>query len=323
MEFDFQSGIKKSFMIPNKSNKGLALHSLKKHPEKDIVVGSQFINTQIFKLDLKTGESASSLHKIYSKCGQINCSETVGDKYYMGIYGGAFIAEYDPEKDFIYGENPKVIAQVGDEQNRPVSMTSHNGLIYMISKAEYSILGGAVSVFNPQTQKLDVYRNFIKDQNPNSMFKFRDCLIGTSEIYADMGTCPGTAKEALVYIWDMNERKIVHASTPKPGAPGLAGLAISPSGKMLGALGKNEIFVFDATDKSYKYLDIDIYPSKGIFVNDTIFLGASKEKIVLLDISSEETWILADFKGAGIFEKISDDEFLFDCQGKIFKLEIY
>ncbi|MFA6715331.1 MAG: hypothetical protein WCS27_08130, partial [Victivallaceae bacterium] len=238
-----------------------------------------------------------------------------------GIYGGAFIAEYDPEHDFIYGKNPKVVAQVGHEQNRPVSMAEHNGLIYMITKAEYCSLGGAVSVFNPKTNKISVYRNFVKNQNPNSMFKVGNYLVGTTEIYADMGTHSGTAKEAVVYVWDMDAGKTIHTSTPKPGNAMLAGTAISPEGKLLGICGK-EIFIFDVIEKSYKYHDIKLLPSKGVFINRTTFIGVTNEKIFLFNVDSGKVQYLADFKNIGIFEKISANEFLFDSEDKIFKLKL-
>jgi len=323
MNFDFESGIKKSFRVPNTTTKGLVLHSLKKHPEKNIVVGSQFINTQIFTLDLKTGKSVSSLHKIYSRSGQINCSEVVNGKYYLGIYGGAFIAEYDHEKDFIFGENPKVIAKVGEEQNRPVAMAVNNGQIFMTTKANYSALGGAISVFDPKTYKIDVYRNFVKEQNPLSMFMHNksELLVGTTEIIGDCGSHLPTAKEAVVYVWDMNSRKVIHTSTPNPGNESLSGIAMSPEGKMLGMCNRG-VFIFDLLTQSYEYPDINNLASHGLFIDNNTFMGSRDGKIFLFDVKTGNVQNIADFKGAGIFERISDNEFLFECEGEIFKLQL-
>jgi WD40 repeat protein len=322
MKFDLKSGLNESFMLPNKSTKGLALHALKKHPKKNIAVGSQFINTQIFKLDTETGKSVSSLHKIHAKCGQVNCCEIVDDKYYLGIYGGAYIAEYDPEREFVYGENPREVAKIGQEQNRPVSMATKDGLIYMITKANYSALGGALTVFDPKTGRMNIYRNFIKDQNPNSMFMINSQLVGTTEIFADQKTHPGKAEEALVYVWDMNTEKLLHTSTPYTGCDILTGIAMSPAGKMLGTCAKG-FFVFDSKELSFEYLSLTLPPTKGLFIDETTFMGATADKLYLLDIVSGDIQYLADFKGTGIFEQISDNEFLFDRKGELFKLQLY
>ncbi len=330
IRFNLSTNEFSSFQIHNESDNGMSIQMLEKIPGKDWVIGSHYINMQIFKIDLKNHSCQSSLNKISRYGGQVNCGTYYRKKgvFYLASYVRAVLYALYPEEPFKYGVNPRMIGEVGQQQNRPVEMTSDDRYVYLATKADYGTLGGAITVFDPETEKWEVYRNFVKDQNPTSLFYHRPtgCLVGTTEVFADCRSGIPTAQNAVVFVWDTKKRKTIHTSYPWKTEQ-LIACALSPGGKLIG-FGDDKYFLFDLNTRKY---EIRKWPGKrvnwywgvrGSFAGNRYFYGATEEDLFRLDVETDKVVTLAKTSGTMLVRKVSEKQFLFDQEGSVKMLVI-
>lgn len=300
--------------LDNVTDTGMNIHSLLKIPGRDLAVGSHFINSQIFSVDLDTGETHSSLNKVTSHAGQITCATALNGVVYLGVYGGANILAWLPDEPFVFGENPRLLCEIGHAQNRPMGLYNDGRLLYTVSRADYGELGGAISVIDPTDETCEVYRDFVPTQNPCCFFQHGDLFAGTTEIYGDQGSCPPKAENAVIFVWSATERKTVFSVAPWPGKS-LRALAISPGGRLIG-FGTEKYFVFDVRERSLSlHAWTEAAPSSGIFLDENRFLAAipteeEKSKVVLLELDSHTLHAQDETNDLRFFERLETGEIL-------------
>lgn len=316
VKFSLENGPMQTRQVPNTTRCGMNLHLLRKEPKGSRMVGSHFINSQIFRADMDSGKTESSLDKVVTTGGQITNATFLDDTVYLGIYGQAIVQAYDMNKPFVFGENPRFLCKAGFEQNRPVGMSNDGERIYMATRAGYTLLGGAICVIDPKTGGCEVYRDFVPHQNPVSMGDLGDGrLIGTTQIFGDQGSCTPVAKHAVIYVWDCKTRSTVHMSAPWE-CPSLTPNDLSPSGLMIG-FEKGRYFLFDA--RTYESA---VRPWKesgtvsGLFLDDQYFLAAlASEKpgwsrLVLLDVASGKTGEVGEVESVRLYQNLGNGEIL-------------
>jgi|GEM_PF-1226415 len=313
-----------SKQVDNISTKGMRFQFFYKIPDENFIIGSHFINSQMFKINLKDKICESFLTKVSFYAGQINCATSINNKIFLGLYGNAVILEYDWRKPFIFGENPSVVGEIGEEQNRPISMINDEKFVYIATMAKYGTLGGAITVFNPVTYQMEVYRNFVPYQNPTCLFIYlkKGILVGGTNIDADCYTAEPKASNAVLFLWDTKERKVINQWAPWE-TPFLKIIDISSSGVCFGLKNEKEIFLWDIEtgDFEEKKFPLEGRFIGGLFMNEHEFYCATENGFFVFDIKTGKFETLMS-KGIKIssqcprcFVKISKDEFLFDMEG--------
>lgn len=266
-KFSLEDGPLAITQIENISCRGLGIHSLEKLPDRPVVVGSHFINSQVFSVDMETGAAHSSLNKVLSDRGQITCSTSYEGVVYLGAYGNAHVLAWNPDEPFVYGENPRELCVVGHAQSRPMGLFHDDSRLYIATRAEYGELGGAISVINPRDGGCEVFRDFVPRQNPCSFFQYRDVFVGTTEIHGDQGSCLPEAANAVIFTWNPVEKKTVFSVSPWP-AQSLGALALSAAGQMIG-FGASQYYLFDVSQRSLRIgaWEHDA-PTSGVFLDE-------------------------------------------------------
>ena len=338
MKFGLDKSALRSSQLDNVSEKGMGLQFLYKVPSEEYVIGAHFIDSQMFRINLADGKTESSLNKVVPYLGQINCGTALDGKFFLGSYTKAVVSVYDWRKPFAYGNNPELIGEIGEEQNRPIRMVNDGRSVYITTGAEYGTLGGAITVLDPATKEMTVYRNFVKDQNPTSGLFYingKNLLAGATDIYGDCQTAAPTASTSVVFLWSPAERKTVHSWSPWD-IPHVTISDISPSGICIGfknppGQAGGEYFLWDvASDaKEIKKWPVEGIMIGGLFMNDREFYGATEHGLFVFDIKSgdfqqlTQTTKLTGSYCTKCFTKLNDAEFLFDIQGvKVMKAEI-
>ena len=321
VRFSLTTGPLDVVQIDNKSSTGMNINTLKKDPRSNRLIGSHFITSQIFQADLETGVSQSSLHKVVAVPGQITCSVFLEEVVYLGVYGRALIMAWRPELPFVFGENPRLVCQIGHGQNRPMALSQRGGLLYTATRANYGELGGAIAVINPSTGDCEVHRNFVPTQNPFCVFMHGDFLVGTTEIYGDQGSCPPEASDAVIFLWDTVQRCTTHTITPWK-SKSLRALGISPSGTMIG-FKSGRYFLYDVESMSctvhpWNHAD----PGSGIFLDARRFLtvlpsGPHKARIFLLDVQTHTVSDLGETQTMRVFELLENGDVLASVEGSL------
>lgn len=318
VRFDLRTGGHRTLQVRNSSRKGMSIISLCKVPGKEMLVGSHFINERIFKIDLRTGKSTSSTNKINAYQGQVNAATCLDAVVYLGSYTKAVLLAYYPLKRFKYGANPRVISEIGACQNRFVALTNDATNVYMVTKADYGVLGGAVSVYSPSSGKMQIFRDFVPRQNPSAAYYHTasKCIVGTTESFAEMRTSRSQPANAVVFLWDTESRSTIHVSSPWE-TDALLARGLSPGGKLIG-FGEGKYFVFDVATRKYT---VRTWPhtwvSGGVFLGERYFYAALAENIFRLDIKTGAVKFLGDAFQTLVFEKISEREIAFTYKGNI------
>src|SRR5205085_2039793 len=97
--------------------------------------------------------------------GEVMCAVGLKGRGYLGIYVNAVLSEYDPKKPFRFGANPRELAALNPqyEQTRPEAAVTDGHRVYIASSSAYGKLGGALSVIDPKTRRVDVYHQLLPD----------------------------------------------------------------------------------------------------------------------------------------------------------------
>lgn len=313
-KFTINGEIISSTQVENQSNNGMSINTLRYSSEQNTAIGSHFINAQIFAIDLATKSTKSSLEKITGLPGQITCVDYLNGTWYLGFYSKAALFSYNASEPFVFSENPREVCRLGNNQNRPCGLVNDGELLYMASKPDYGMLGGAIAVINPETEKVEVYSDFVKNQSPTSLFydEKTSCLVGATQIFGDMNSHIPKALGAVVFMWDVKAKKTIHTSCPGENVDSLRTLALSKAGVLIG-FDDDSYFLFSTTERKYSIKSWDSgFVTGGIFVRNNIFLGATNDKVFLLDIDANELTILGETTGTHLFTQISHNEVLID-----------
>lgn len=130
------------------------------------------------------------------------------------------------------------------EQNRPQCFVQLSDSTVAVTTVP--ITGrhnGAITLWNPDTNAVDVHRGVIENQTPVSLVQFGDLLIGGTSINGGYGIDP-IATEAVLFAWDPATFEVVWQLVPVPGTTTVAGLIIDEK-KQLWGIADNVVFQAD------------------------------------------------------------------------------
>jgi WD40 repeat protein len=202
----------KTFIMNIQGENGVNLFSFTEGPEGKFY-GSGFINQHLFSFDPETKISYDYGVSV-NFVGQINSMICFKNKIYSGHYVTAQISEFNPVKEWNPGmgddHNPRIVANINNEQDKPLDMaTDHEKYIYVASSATYGKNGGCLSIFEPETRKIAVYRNLIENQSIR-------CVTLLNNGYLALGgfVHASNEKAAILLIWDPKSRDKILSFTP-------------------------------------------------------------------------------------------------------------
>jgi WD40 repeat protein len=237
--------------------------------------GGTFINQHLFHYD-RASDACTDLGISAPFGGQSNSMVYHDGILYSGVYGGAWLSRYDTRRPFKpsydgNASNPRLMAQIGEEQNRVWAMLRHeNGKIYMGSVPNYGKLGGAISVYDPETGKIEVFRNLVKDQSVCRLLKRGDgTLLAGTTAFGGHIEAQGDVS-AHIFIWDPKTKKTVKDIVPVPGATYVRALA--GNGKQaFGAVSAADIKKEEARAAAVTFFVYDFAADKVVFRADPGF----------------------------------------------------
>lgn len=192
----------------------------------------------------------------YFHMAQPESMVSAGDKIFFGCYTDAEIFILDINKPFSAkfnkddpGINPRLWGELGEQQDRPFNMIAEDGKVFVASFPGYGQLGGALSIFDIETDTVKVYRNIVPNQSPLGLAYRNGIIYVSTSVSGGLGLLP-TEKNAKIIAYDIEKGEVIKEITPKiPGVlvdlKAIAGLKFGPDGK-LWAMAKNVIFAMDA-----------------------------------------------------------------------------
>jgi hypothetical protein len=174
---------------------------------------------------------------------------TLGDSMYFGLYPGGRFATYDTTKPWdMKHNNPRILGKI-EKQSRPFGALGVEELkkVYWGTVPEYGYLGGGIASYDPAADKLDFYDKIVPDQSIMTLAYNHGLLVGGTSIYGGLGI-PPSQKEAHLFLWDPNTKKVEFDTVPVEGAPNIPCVINGPDGNVWG-LADGTLFVFDVAKR--------------------------------------------------------------------------
>lgn len=146
--------------------------------------------------------------------GEIYYAVDDQNKLYAISYIRATLSVFDASKPWDQGEgpdsNPRQILSIPQDQWRPVGGI-HLGpgrMMYIGTQPNYGMLGGALSVFDPATEKLKVYRNIVPNEEISAVATDAKYVYCGADPEGGGGSKP-TATNSHFLVWDPDTGKMV------------------------------------------------------------------------------------------------------------------
>jgi outer membrane protein assembly factor BamB len=261
------------------------------------IYGSSMLPLRLFVYDPNT-RSLTNLGKAAYASGEIYSMGSFDGKLYLCSYPEARLSIYDPKKPLKFGDkedsNPRDLGPIGGGQYRPRAMIAGpHRRVYIGSYPDYGLLGGAISVYDPEKNEKRVYRHIVQNQSIASLAyieKF-DLIAGGSSIRGGTGT-HAIEKEAKLMLWDPKEEKKMFEMIPVPEAKTILSLAAAVDGILYGITDNEKVFVFDSERREVKKIfDLGFKEPREISLQlgpDLRLYGLAKEAIFFIDPRNDE-----------------------------------
>lgn len=192
------------------------------------IYGGPGLGQTFFAFDPKRN-LLTSYDQVNDRTGEIYYGIPYNGKLYTISYAEAGLSVFDPSKPWNPGEaagsNPRAILYMPEDQYRPVGgiHLGPGGKMYIGTQPDYGLVGGALSAFDPTSEKLEVYRNIIPNEEISAIGADERYVYCGADIQGGGGSKP-VARQAHFFVWDPQLQKIVFNHT-FPDGNGLGAIA--------------------------------------------------------------------------------------------------
>ncbi|MGH9449868.1 MAG: hypothetical protein ACRD11_04925 [Terriglobia bacterium] len=192
------------------------------------IYGGPGLGQTFFSFDPKQN-LLTSYDQAIDRTGEIYYGIPYDGKLYTMSYAEAGLAVFDPLKPWSPGENsssnPRTILYIPQDQYRPVGgiHVGPGGRMYIGTQPDYGLVGGALSVFDPETEKLEVHRNIVPNEEIGAIATDDKYVYCGADIQGGGGSKP-VARQAHFFVWDPQLQKIVFNHT-FPNGSGIQAIA--------------------------------------------------------------------------------------------------
>lgn len=272
----------------NYTSDGAIVMGIGTAPDGTIVGGTAF-PMRFFNYDLKKDKWVNR-----EALGQFNALVNQGNRVFFGVYSGGHLIEWDPYKPWVNTvkenkeSNPLYLTTVSPTIIRPFRIIAHpdGKTIMMSGTPQYGATGGGLLFWDDKTKTkvLLTDSNVVRDQTSMSLVP-----LPNGKLLGGTTTAPGTggekkASEAVIYLMDMNSKKIEWQKAVFPGVQEYSEMRLMPGGLVYGIADKNRFFVFDPVKKAVVHQE-DLMASFGRTTAEQsprIFVSGPKGEMYIL-----------------------------------------
>ncbi|MCD6350959.1 MAG: hypothetical protein J7M26_02470, partial [Armatimonadetes bacterium] len=204
--------------------------------------------------------------------GQWNTVARQDDRFFVGGYGAGFLLEWDPSKPWVPTQkgnedsNPRFLTQCTPDIYRPHVLLAcpDDKTVVLAGTPGYGYTGGGLLIWDRSTGKgtLLKHTDLLERQSTLGLAWLPEgAIIGGTTVAAGTGG-EVKAKQAELYILDLDTKKIIWHEALFPGAGGYTDLCTNPSGLVYGVVDRHIFFVFDPRTRKVLHQQ-DLEPTFG------------------------------------------------------------
>jgi hypothetical protein len=191
--------------------------------------------------------------------GQWNTVARQGDRFFVGGYGGGFLLEWDPSREWVPTEkdkegcNPLFHIQCTPPIHRPHDLLAHpdGRRLVLAGTPGYGYTGGGLLFWDRETGtgELVEHTDILPEHSTMSLVALPDNkLLGGSTTSAGTGG-ETKAEQAEMYIMDMATKRLEWHEVVFPGVQGYTDMCAGPDGLVYGVADRTRFFVFDPSQR--------------------------------------------------------------------------
>ncbi|WP_127581572.1 Vgb family protein [Paenibacillus koleovorans] len=160
--------------------------------------------------------------------GQTEAMATLNGKIYYGVYPEAYLYEHDPSQPWSIGTNPvKLFDLKSNKQDRPGSMVTAEGKLFIGSVPSYGELGGALTIYDPSTGVHTVKRNIVNNQSIIALTYQGGYVYGGTSISGGLGIAP-TETSAKLLKYNIAAGTSTVINLPVSGIAAITAITVGP-----------------------------------------------------------------------------------------------
>ncbi|WP_277585979.1 hypothetical protein [Psychrobacillus antarcticus] len=201
--------------------------------------------------DVQTGNK-----ELYRNISQIESMFHINNKLYIGAYPLARLLVYDREKEWSTGNPKEVIrmSQYGQERTTAVAPYNKGKEIIFGTLPDTSVGGGALAFFDTETEKMEIYENYIYNQSIVSLVTRGTQVFGGTSIHANQQVNPRGARLFYFNRSTPEDMKYIHLPL---SASMITSLIVDKDNKIWG-MADGKLFVY--TDEWTDVKTVELLP---------------------------------------------------------------
>ncbi|HEY8454103.1 MAG TPA: hypothetical protein VIL34_00765 [Actinopolymorphaceae bacterium] len=308
------------FLQPTLMGAGASLVAIGAGPEGNIYAGAFLSPPGMGRWDPDVGE-----FELLPGTSQVEGFGTFRTDLVFGRYPQGRLYRYDPSRPWEMGTNPGPTVDLEPyEQNRPQSFVEVGDRVAVSTVPITGRHNGAVTLWDPQTNEVEVFRGIVENQTPVSLVLHDGLLYGGTSINGGYGIDPVTP-EAKLFAWDPVTRQKVFETVPVPGAPTVAGLVVDEHERLWGLAG-GTLFEFDPAERAVvRTVELFSEPDDSRYGNDHVLVldhgrlfGVTLHRVFVFDRVTEDCTVLYDGTASGEGEVASARHLAMDRYGDLY-----
>lgn len=218
------------------------------------IFGGTAFPMHFFSFNPKTGQFVNR-----ACYGQWNTLARGNDRFFIGGYTGGYLLEWDPLREWIPTKkgnkesNPRYLTESGPTIDRPHALRKYldGRWIVMAGTPGYGYTGGGLLFWDRKTGNriLLEHTEIIPEHSTSSLVAIPNGkLLGGTTTNAGTGG-EKKANEAVLYMMDMETKKIEWHQVVLPGVQEYTDMCSGPNGVVYGVADRKRFFVFDPATK--------------------------------------------------------------------------
>ena len=263
-EYNPQTNEMKHFQF-NLPEQPVELYTLASSSDGTKIFANGYMSGGLGVYDVATGNK-----ELYRNISQIETMFDINNKLYIGAYPLARLLVYDRSKPWDTGNPKEVIRmnQYGQERTTAVAPYNNGKEIVFGTLPDASVGGGALAFYNTETEKMEIFENYIYNQSIVSLVSRGTEVFGGTSIHANQQVNPRGARLFRFNRFNPEDKKYIHLPFD---ASMITSLLVDKENKVWG-MADGKLFVY--TDEWTDIRSVELLPLiSGRFRNAEIIEG--------------------------------------------------